>query len=236
MCFWFAVPESKGFRTTQVCRITGEMAIFRQSCTLQCARAHAGVKMVTERAKRSRALDVVLELGIAVGIVGLLLVVAFFYATHQDANWMPSPYSLKQGAWIVGVTGLGVVYTYLAYSTRSLQRSMADKKYLQPLMALPEKWYMNAAIAAACFIAALALLWRMVSEHARVNASAAVQVLLGAVIFLGGLQMVRVGAMLRSHSVGQKFLAHSLTAYVLPIGLILYGTIRLVSGIYLFLK
>jgi hypothetical protein len=192
--------------------------------------------MVTKRANRSRALDLLLELGIAVGIVSLILVASFFYAGHENDSWMPSPNILKQSAWIIGVTCFGLVYSYLAYSTRRLQRGMADKKHLRPLMTVLENWHMNTFIAAACFIAALALLWQMLSEHGRIDASATLQVLLGSVIVVGGLSMLKMGARLRSHCVARRFLANSLTGYVLPIGLILYGAVRLISGIYRFFK
>jgi hypothetical protein len=48
--------------------------------------------------------------------------------------------------------------------------------------------------------------------------------------------MLKMGARLRSGSVARKYMANSLTEYVLPIGLILYGAVRLISGIYRFFR
>jgi hypothetical protein len=193
-------------------------------------------EMVPKPTSRSRALDITLELGIAIGIVALLLVVAFFYETYENAKWMPSPDSLTQGAWIFVAAGLGVAYSYLAYSTRRLQRSMADKNYMQPLMALMDKWYMDAAIAAVCFIVAVALLWRMLAEQRNFNASAMLQVLMGAIIVLGGVGVLRLRARLRSHSGRTEKLSQPFTTYVLAAAVIVYGAVRIISGIYLFVK
>jgi hypothetical protein len=192
--------------------------------------------MVTKRTKRSRALDVVLELGIAITIVAVVILGALFYATFAQANWMPSPESLKQGAWLVGATGIGIAYVYLAYSTRRLKRLVADKPQLQQLTALMNSWYKDAAIAGMSFLVAFALLWRMLGEHGGINVAATIQVVTGVVLMLGGLAVLRIENRLRSHSAKSKPLANALTVYVLPGAAILYGAARVCSGIYLFAK
>jgi len=192
--------------------------------------------MVAKQAKRSRALDIFLELGIAIGIAGLALLGAFFYAAYENARWMPSADTLKQGAWTLATTGFGFAYLYLAYSTRRLQRLVADKPQLQPLMALMDRWYIDAGIAAACFVVAIALFRRMLGERGGINVPAALQVVTGVVFVLGGMAVLRAGARLRPHAVQWKLLANPITTYVLAFAGLLYGAARIISGIYLFVK
>lgn len=81
------------------------------------------------RHSRSRALDLVWEVLIALAIVCVLLGFTFFFAANDDAHWMPSPAMRRHIAWSITGFGLGVAYLYLALSTRRLEQKMSNMPY-----------------------------------------------------------------------------------------------------------
>jgi hypothetical protein len=200
-----------------------------------------GMNKKPSRSWRSRLIDALWELLIALAIVSVAIAGGFFYAAHENDSWMPSHEMLQHLGWSVAGLGLGAAYLYLAVSTRRLERKISIPQ-LRQLLNLGQRWPVSLGISVMCFVFGLWSLWPVVQRYGltlpptrKWNVQpAAFQVVAGLVWMLWGASVFKLRTYLASRT--SAALKVRLASYVLSIGMFVYGVVRFSSGLFVLFK
>ena len=200
-----------------------------------------GMKKKPPESWRSRFIDALWELIIALAIVGVLIAGGFFYVAHENDSWMPSHEMLQHMGWSVVGLGLGVAYIYLAISTRRLERKISIPQ-LRQLLNLSQRWPVSVGISIVCFAFGLWSSWPVVQRYEltlpptrKFNLQpAAFQVLAGLLWMFSGASVLKLRMYLASRT--SAALKGRLASYALSVGMIVYGAVRFGSGLFVLFK
>jgi hypothetical protein len=185
--------------------------------------------------------DLLWETLIALALVVVILAATIFYADHEHAPWMPSAEMLKHVGWSLGAFGFGALYLYLALSGRRLEQEMPQ---LRRFITFSARWFVSLGISGLLFIFGIWLLWPVLRRFELTLPAgrmwtispAGLQVALGLLLIFGGYCILELT--LRKNSTGKKSkgLRALLASYALPIGMVVYGAMRLGSGLWVLFK
>jgi hypothetical protein len=192
---------------------------------------HPEERKQTTAAARTKLLDSVYLLLAALAVVAVIGVVTAFFIAYKDAVWMPHGDRATQLFGAVFGFGFGVAYLYVALQSHRLQRTLAGKPYLKPLMTLNTQWWVSLSISVIGFVVAIYSLALFVSNDRATNASsvsALIQLLGGTVLILSGGMFVAMT--LRVRSKARLSASNVVFGLLLPAVLIVSGIARVIAG------
>jgi hypothetical protein len=199
------------------------------------------MKKKPPESRRSRFIDALGELIIALAIVSVLIAGIFFDIAHENDSWMPSREMLQHLGWSVAGLGFGAVCIYFAVSTRRLERQIRTPQ-LRQVLNLGPSWLITLGIGVLCFVFGLRSLWTVVERHgftlpptSKWNVQpAAFQVVAGLLWMFLGASVLKLRMYLASRT--SAALKARLASYALSVAMIVYGTVRLGFGLFVLFK
>ena len=187
---------------------------------------------------------VVREILVAVALVSAIIAAAVFHVNYEQAPWMPSPETLRQIGWSLAGFAFGAGYLYLAFTTLRLEHKISKMPQLERFITFSRRWFISLGVSTCFFIFGIWSIWpvlrkyRLIPPTARIwsNPPAALQIVTGLLWILGGSGILELRLRMNSQNEESKVVRSSLVSYVLAAGVIVYGTIGLVSGFHSLLK
>jgi len=193
---------------------------------------------------RHRVVGLLWETLIALALVVTVVAVAIFYADHESASWMPSPQMLRPMGWSLVGFGFGAMYLYLALVTRRLEQKISNMPQLRQFITFSRRWFVSLGVSGLFFIFGIWSLWPVLRRYkltppaARIWTlpPASLQVVTGLLWMLGGIGILELTSRMNPAGKESGRQRAYLASYALPVGMVVYGALRVGSGFWLLLK